>query len=72
MSRGTVRKYVYAAEARGYHQDGPPPPKDTSIIGLAYNFGPDRATFDPPITLTRSYDPNDIPESVAEEDLVLA
>ena len=50
----------------------PPPPEDTSIIGLAYDFGPDGATFDPPITLTRSYDPNDIPEGVAEEDLVLA
>jgi len=50
----------------------PPPPEDTSIIGLAYDFGPDEATFDPPITLTRSYDPNDIPEGVAEEDLVLA
>ncbi len=50
----------------------PPPPKDASIIGLAYNFGPDGATFDPPITLTWSYDPNDIPEGVAEEDLVLA
>ena len=50
----------------------PPPPKDTSIIGLAYNFGPDEATFDPPIILTWSYDPNDIPEGVAEEDLGLA
>ena len=50
----------------------PPPPEDTSIIGLAYDFSPDEATFDPPITLTWSYDPNDIPEGVAEEDLVLA
>ena len=50
----------------------PPPPEDRSIIGLAYDFGPDGATFDPSITLTRSYDPNDIPEGVAEEDLVLA
>ncbi len=50
----------------------PPPPEDTSIIGLAHDFGPDGATFDPPITLTRSYDPNDIPEDVSEEDLVLA
>ena len=49
-----------------------PPPENTSIIGLAYDFGPDGATFDPPITLTQSYDPNDIPEGVAEEDLVLA
>ncbi len=50
----------------------PLPPEDTSIIGLAYDFGPDEATFDPPITLTRSYDLNDIPDGVAEEDLVLA
>ncbi len=50
----------------------PPPPKDISIIGLAYDFGPDEATFAPPITLTWRYDPNDIPEGVAEEDLELA
>lgn len=50
----------------------PPPPEDASIIGLAYNFGPDGATFEPTITLTRSYDPSDIPEGVAEGDLVLA
>jgi len=50
----------------------PPPPENASIIGLVYDFGPDGATFDPPITLTRSYDPNDIPDGVAEEDLVLA
>ncbi len=50
----------------------PDPPEDAHIIGLAYNFGPDGATFEPPITLTWSYDPNDIPEGVAEEDLVLA
>ena len=46
-------------------------PEDAYLIG-AYDFGPDGTTFDPPITLTRSYDPNDIPEGVAEEDLVLA
>ena len=50
----------------------PPPPKDASIIGLAYDFGSDEATFDPPVTLTRSYDPNGIPEGVAEEGLGLA
>ncbi len=50
----------------------PPLPEDTSIIGLAYDFAPDGATFALPITLTWSYDPNDIPEGVAEEDLVLA
>ncbi|MDH5695717.1 MAG: hypothetical protein OEZ00_03810, partial [Dehalococcoidia bacterium] len=50
----------------------PPPPEGANIIGLAYNFGPPGATFAPPITLTFSYDPADIPEGVAEEDLVLA
>ncbi len=50
----------------------PDPPEDASIIGLAYDFGPDGATFDPPITFTWSYDPDDIPEDVAEGDLVIA
>jgi len=54
--------------------DESPPdlPEDAYIIGLAYNFGPDGATFDPAITLTWSYDPEALPEGVAEEDLVLA
>lgn len=42
------------------------------IIGLAYDFKPDRATFDPPITLVFTYDDDEVPEGVAEEDLVLA
>ena len=50
----------------------PDPPEDAHIIGLAYDFGPDGATFDPAITLTFSYDPEALPEGVAEEDLVLA
>ncbi|GAG98430.1 unnamed protein product, partial [marine sediment metagenome] len=29
----------------------PPPPEEAEIVGLAYDFGPDGATFDPPITL---------------------
>ncbi len=50
----------------------PDPPEDAHIIGLAYDFGPDGATFDPAITLEYTYDPAEIPEGVAEEDLVLA
>ena len=50
----------------------PPPPEDIHIVGLAYNFGPDGATFEPAITLTWSYDPAEIPEGVAEKDLVIA
>jgi hypothetical protein len=50
----------------------PAPPANAYIIGLAYNFGPDGATFYPPFTITWSYDPDDLPEGVAEEDLVIA
>ena len=46
----------------------PEPPEDTYLMG-AYNFGPDKATFDPPMTLTWSYDPETLPEDV---DLVIA
>jgi len=46
----------------------PEPPEDAYLIG-AYDFGPDGATFDPPITLTWSYDPETLPEDV---DLVIA
>ncbi|GAI53621.1 unnamed protein product, partial [marine sediment metagenome] len=50
----------------------PDPPEDAHIIGLAYDFGPVGATFDPGITLTWKYDPEALPEGVAEEDLVIA
>lgn len=50
----------------------PPPPEDVHIVGLAYDLGPDGATFDTPITLEYTYDLGDIPEGVAEEDLVIA
>ncbi|OIN92850.1 hypothetical protein AUJ42_00025 [Candidatus Collierbacteria bacterium CG1_02_44_10] len=53
--------------------ESPPlPPKDAHIIGLAYNFGPSGATFDPGLTLTWRYDPEVLPERVKEENLVLA
>ena len=50
----------------------PPPPEDAYTIGLVYDFGPDGATFDPPITLTLTYDPYLIAEGAAEENLVVA
>ncbi|MFC1983986.1 helix-turn-helix domain-containing protein [Chloroflexota bacterium] len=50
----------------------PPAPTGGNIIGLTYDFGPDDATFDEPITLTFTYDPDNLPEGVSEEDLVVA
>ena len=50
----------------------PDPPEDAHVIGLAYDFGPAGATFDPPITLEYTYDPDDLPEGVDPEDLVIA
>ena len=47
----------------------PDPPESVSVVGLPYQLEPDGATFDPPVTLTWSYDPTDIPNGVAEEEL---
>ncbi len=49
-----------------------PPPLPKYGIGLVYDFQPSGATFEPPITLEFSYDPGDIPEGIAEEDLAIA
>ena len=53
-------------------EEPPDPPEDSNVIGLVYNFEPDGATFDPPITLTFTYNESLIPEGVAEENLVVA
>ncbi|MFC1898817.1 helix-turn-helix domain-containing protein [Chloroflexota bacterium] len=50
----------------------PPPPPEGHIIAITYDVGPDGTTFSEPIALTISYDPDDLPEGVDEEDLVLA
>jgi len=47
-------------------------PPGASIVGPAYNFEPDGVTFKPPTTLTAIYDPEGLPEGVAEEDLHIA
>jgi len=53
-------------------EDQPVPPEDYYIIGLAYDFGPEGATFDPLITLTITYDESLIPEDIVEEWLAIA
>jgi len=50
----------------------PAPPANTQVIGLAYDFGPDGATFDPPLTLTFEYEESEIPDDANEDDLVIA
>ena len=48
------------------------PPSDAEIIGLVYGMRPSGTTFDPPITMTFTYDPADVPAGVDEANMVLA
>lgn len=50
----------------------PEQPEEAEVIGLTYDFEPDGATFDPPITLTFNYTDGDIPEGANEGELVVA
>jgi len=50
----------------------PSPPEEACIIGCMYDAFPDGVTFVPPATLQYCYDPNDIPEGIALESLVIA
>jgi len=49
-----------------------PPAGSYLIGGLVYEIGPTGATFDPPITLTFTYDPADLPAGMSEDDLTIA
>lgn len=49
--------------------DPPPMPEGKNFIGLPYKLTPSGATFDPALIFTWSYDPEDLPEGVAPEDL---
>jgi len=50
-----------------------PPSAGTNaeIIGSVYDIGPSGATFDPPITITFSYDPNNLSGGDSEQSLAL-
>ena len=50
----------------------PAPPENSSIIGLPYDLRPDGATFNPPLVLTFTYDPETLPDGITEDSLVLA
>ena len=47
-------------------------PDGKAIIGEVYDLGPDGATFDPALPLSLPYEDNDLPQAVAEADLVMA
>ncbi|MEE9520338.1 MAG: hypothetical protein V3V43_01245 [Dehalococcoidales bacterium] len=53
-------------------EDSLAPPEDFYIIGPAYNFGPEGATFASLVTLTITYDESLIPEGIVEEEFVIA
>jgi len=55
-----------------WEPEPPTPPADVNVIGFSYDLEPDGATFDPPISITFNYTPDDIPEGVAEADLAVA
>jgi hypothetical protein len=50
----------------------PPSPLSGTTMIYAANFGPDGAKFDPPLTLTVSFEPKNLPEGALESDLYLA
>ncbi len=49
----------------------PSAPTGSNIVGIAYDFGPSGAIFTPPITMTISYNPANIPTGVPETSLVV-
>ncbi len=48
------------------------PPEDAYIVGAVYDFRPEGADFNPPIKLTLSYDPEELPEGIGESDVYIA
>jgi hypothetical protein len=82
---GSVRLTIMKG-SEGHHSDGSPvagitvqsvsdapaPPEGTVVLGHVLDMGPDGATFEPPITLTLSYDPETLPEGSVEDELYIA
>jgi predicted GH43/DUF377 family glycosyl hydrolase len=50
----------------------PAPPTGSNVVGVAYDFGPNGATFSPPISMKFNYIPANIPAGVPETSLVIA
>ncbi len=63
---------LQAITAQEVSLDTVPQVDDTVVIGAPYQFGPEGATFDPPITLTIEYDPGLLPAGITGKNLVIA
>ena len=50
----------------------PAAPDDADFVGMPYDLGPDGASFEPPITITFTYDPAQLPRGVGPQSLGLA
>lgn len=56
-----------------FAQDSPSSaPSGSAFVSDVYDFGPDRAIFNPPATLVLNYDPNLMPADASAESLSLA
>jgi hypothetical protein len=54
-------------------QTAPPSPSaNFKLLGAAYDFGPNGATFNPPISLAFGYNPANIPAGIADNSLGIA
>lgn len=50
----------------------PPPPEDANKVGPVYDLAPQGAIFNPPLKLTLTYDPKELPEGLSENDVYIA
>jgi hypothetical protein len=50
----------------------PPLPEDATKVGPVYDLTPNGATFNPPIKLTLTYEPKELPEGLSENDVYIA
>jgi len=76
ISEGTTAKNKYGQPLRLItikEETAPPePPADSRFVCLLYEIGPGGATFDPPALLSFQYSDSQIPDGVAEENMVFA
>lgn len=50
----------------------PSPPEDADYVSSVYDLRPQGAIFNPPLKLTLSYGPDDLPEGLGENDVYIA